>query len=127
MVFCSYSCWDSHVPIMNHREASCLERKAPTQAEMEAQSSRETSAKRSGSKQAEGEILVVVSKIKDYIREQSGMNTSAGVMEVLSDRVRELSDVAIGNAKEDGRQTVMGRDVARPKVAAAGLIRRRPG
>ena len=56
------------------------------------------------------EVLVVASKLKNYIRAQSGMNTSGTVMEVLSDRVRELCDRAIGNAKAAGRKTVMDRD-----------------
>lgn len=33
LVFCSVSCWDAHVPMMNHREAWAEERTAPSQAE----------------------------------------------------------------------------------------------
>lgn len=63
--------------------------------------------------QEEGtEVLVVASKLKNYIRNKSGMNTSAAVMEALSKRVRELCDNAIENAKRDGRKTVMDRDFA---------------
>lgn len=63
--------------------------------------------------QEEGtEVLVVASKLKNYIRNKSGMNTSAAVMEALSRRVRELCDHAIENAKRDGRKTVMDRDFA---------------
>jgi len=58
-----------------------------------------------------GEVLVVASKLKKYIKEQSGMNTSASVMEELSARVKVLCDQAIENAKEDGRKTVKDRDV----------------
>ena len=57
-----------------------------------------------------GEVLVVASKIKNYIRAASGMNTSAAVMETLSNKVRELCLAAIENAKRDGRKTVMDRD-----------------
>lgn len=57
-----------------------------------------------------GEVLVVASKLKNYIRAKSGMNTSAAVMEALSKRVRELCDQAIESAKRDGRKTVMDRD-----------------
>lgn len=57
-----------------------------------------------------GEVIVVASKLKAYIREKSGMNTSAAVMQRLSDRVRQLCDRAIENAKNDGRKTVMDRD-----------------
>jgi histone H3/H4 len=56
------------------------------------------------------EALVVASKLKNYIREQSGMNTSAAVIDKLSDLVRELCNKAIENAKSDGRKTVMDRD-----------------
>ena len=61
---------------------------------------------------AEGETLVVASKLKNYIREKSGFNTSAAVMPALSARIRELCDQAIQRAKNDGRKTVMDRDFA---------------
>ena len=60
----------------------------------------------------EKEILVVASKLKNYIRNKSGMNTSAAVVDVLSDKIRELCDQAIEAAKQDGRKTVMDRDFA---------------
>lgn len=59
---------------------------------------------------AGGEILVVASKLKGYIRDKSGMNTSAAVMPALSGKIRALCDQAIENAKKDGRKTVMDRD-----------------
>ena len=43
---------------------------------------------------AGGEVLVVASKIKNYIRGQSQMTTSAAVMSVLSNKVRQLCDKA---------------------------------
>lgn len=64
------------------------------------------------------EVLVVTSKLKKYIKERSGMNTSASVMEELSARVRVLCDQAIENAKSDGRKTVKDRDVP-SEVSAA--------
>jgi histone H3/H4 len=57
------------------------------------------------------EILIVISKLKNYIRSKSDMNTAGSVAEVLSDRIRVLCDRAIQNAKEDGRKTVMDRDL----------------
>jgi histone H3/H4 len=60
--------------------------------------------------QSSGDVLIVASKLKNYIRAQSGMNTSGGVAQVLSDRVRRLCDEAIENAKREGRKTVMDRD-----------------
>jgi len=59
---------------------------------------------------SEKEILVVASKLKNYIRSTSGMNTSANVMAVLSDKVRELCDQAIDNARNDKRKTIKDRD-----------------
>ncbi|HHH36287.1 MAG TPA: hypothetical protein ENK48_05595 [Gammaproteobacteria bacterium] len=58
----------------------------------------------------EKEILVVASKVKNYIRSKAGMNTSASVMEALSERVRQLCDQAIENARNDKRKTVKDRD-----------------
>ena len=57
------------------------------------------------------EILVVASKVKNYIRSASGMNTSASVLETLSEKVRALCDQAIENARRDGRKTVKDRDI----------------
>ena len=56
------------------------------------------------------EILIVASKLKKYIREHSGMNTSANVMPALSEQVRSLCHQAIEKAKTEGRKTVMERD-----------------
>jgi hypothetical protein len=60
---------------------------------------------------AADEILIVVSKLKKYIRARSGMNTSDGVMPVLSEHLRKLCDAAIRHATEEGRKTVLDRDV----------------
>jgi histone H3/H4 len=56
--------------------------------------------------------LVVVSKLKKYIRAKSGMNTSDNVTNVLSDHLRELCVQAIRHAAESERRTVMDRDFA---------------
>ena len=56
------------------------------------------------------EVLVVVSKLKNYIRATSGMNTSGGVAATLSTLVKALCKQAVENAKKDGRKTVMERD-----------------
>ena len=58
------------------------------------------------------EVLVVISKVKNYIRAQSQMNTAGSVAEALSDQVRRLCDQAIENARKDGRKTVMDRDLS---------------
>jgi len=134
LVFCTTSCWDVHLPLMNHREAWAEERRAPTreawlreQAE-EAVSARPVAAApaptpaarepqrriapetRPPAAPASREVLVVVSKLKSYVRERSGMSTSDAVMELLSDRLRALCNDAIRSAQRDGRRTVMERD-----------------
>jgi hypothetical protein len=57
------------------------------------------------------DVLIVVSKLKAYVRARSGMNTSDAVMEILSDRVRELCDAAIRHAATEGRKTILPRDL----------------
>lgn len=56
------------------------------------------------------DVLVVVSKLKQYIRARSGMNTSDGVTGILSDHIRRLCDHAIRSAGQDARKTVLDRD-----------------
>jgi histone H3/H4 len=68
----------------------------------------------------EAEILIVVSKMKKYIKDKSGMNTSDAVAQVLSDRVRALCDAAIATSQADGRKTVLDRDV--PPVSAPASV-----
>ena len=59
----------------------------------------------------EKEVLVIASKVKAYIKKISGFNTSAAVIEVLSDRVRDICDKAVENAKADKRKTIKDRDI----------------
>jgi hypothetical protein len=65
--------------------------------------------------EVEREILIVVSKLKKYIRDRSGFNTSDAVVDVLSDHVRAICDQAIRTAATDGRKTVLDRDVPKPR------------
>jgi hypothetical protein len=60
--------------------------------------------------EAPREVLVVVSKLKSYVRAATGMNTSDGVIDVLSDHLRRLADAAARVAAGDGRKTIMDRD-----------------
>jgi hypothetical protein len=127
--FCSVSCWDAHVPVLRHRDAWADEQQAPTaaawaerqreQAERAAAPSPEprprtvvspaAAAARSG-EPVPHDVLVVVSKLKLYIRVRSGMSCSDGVTDVLSDRLRALCDQAIDQARARGRKTVLDRD-----------------
>ncbi|MBW2272341.1 MAG: hypothetical protein JRG96_03655 [Deltaproteobacteria bacterium] len=56
------------------------------------------------------EVLVVASKVKNYIKDKGDMKTSASVLTALSDRIRSMCDEAVENARSDGRKTVLDRD-----------------
>ncbi|MFP8878963.1 MAG: hypothetical protein VCE43_05550, partial [Myxococcota bacterium] len=57
------------------------------------------------------EILIVASRLKDYIRMKSGFKTSDRILAPLSDIVRRACDDAIRNAERAERMTVLDRDV----------------
>ena len=59
---------------------------------------------------SDNEVLVVASKVKNYIKDKGDMKTSASVLEVLSDRLRSMCDQAVETARNDGRKTVLDRD-----------------
>ncbi len=59
---------------------------------------------------SDNEVLVVASKVKNYIKEKGEMKTSASVLEVLSNRIRSMCDQAVETARNDGRKTVLDRD-----------------
>jgi hypothetical protein len=61
------------------------------------------------------DVLIVVSKLKKYIKDRSGFNTSDGVMDLLSEHVRAVCDEAIRAAARDERKTVLDRDIPRPR------------
>jgi hypothetical protein len=120
LVFCKVSCFDAHVPMLNHKNAGAYEKRAPTLAQWQKEqtppsarpkeASPQLAAKPSHTGTVPREILVVVSKTKDYVRTKTGLNTSDGVMELLSDRLRGILDEASKRAVQDGRKTLMERD-----------------
>lgn len=129
LAFCSVECWDSHVPLLRHRDSWSLEKIAPTRDEWQreqadeqlAQERREARAAAPpaaapaslpprGSSDVPIDVLVVTSKLKAYVRARSGMNTSDAVVDVLSDKLRELCDGAIEKAAQAGRKTILDRD-----------------
>lgn len=151
LVFCSPTCWDSHLSVVRHRDAWAEEAIAPTKdawqrelAEQQATASAPppaaaasppptaaspvrrvvgdasptTAARLEGvqlSEVTDKDILIVVSKMKKYIRDRSGMNCSDAVAEVLSEHVRMLCDESIRAAARDERKTVLDRDVPRAR------------
>lgn len=60
------------------------------------------------------DVLIVASKLKQYIKARSGMNTSDATLKVLSEHVRALCDGAIRSAAGNERKTVMDRDFSKP-------------
>jgi hypothetical protein len=60
------------------------------------------------------DVLIVVSKVKKYIKDRSGMNTSDQIFDLLSDHVRAICDEAIRCAARNDRKTVLERDMPRP-------------
>jgi histone H3/H4 len=129
--FCTLQCWDAHLPEARHRDAWAEPMKAPTreaflrdQQEEEQREQRASARESSMSEEAEKrrrvvgtpaedlpkDVLVVVSKLKAYIKARSGMNTSDSVTDVLSNQIRNLCDAAIEVAAADGRKTVLDRD-----------------
>jgi hypothetical protein len=114
LAFCSVPCWDGHVPVVRHRDAWSIEKVAPTREVWEREQSGqnlEASEPDMDEKNLDKEILVVVSKLKGYIKAKSGgMSTSADVMDSLSDKLRRACEEAIQSARQDGRKTVMARD-----------------
>jgi hypothetical protein len=123
LAFCSVSCWEVHLPGANHREAWALERTAPLSPGEDgtAPAAAESSGPRRrlvrGPTPAPTkagpplEVLVVASRLKDYVRAAAGYNTSDGVLEPLSDIIRAACDEAIRNARSEGRRTLLERDV----------------
>lgn len=56
-------------------------------------------------------VLVVTSKVKKFIKDESGCNTSAETVDILSKAVEQLCKKGVESAKSDGRKTVMARDI----------------
>ena len=135
--FCSVECWEEHLPMMRHREAGAVEEQAPSKAEWERQRAEEDGGSSPPDKppprraepaasvavrrrvvgikeppvpEGAREVLVIASRLKNYIKEVHGMSTSDGVMEPLSAEVRRIANRAARNAAEDGRKTVLERD-----------------
>jgi hypothetical protein len=131
--FCTLACWDAHLPEARHRDAWAEPMKAPTreaflreQREDEQREQRASARESTMSEEAEKrrriigagaaaedlpkDVLVVVSKLKAYVKARSGMNTSDSVTDVLSNQIRKLCDAAIEVAQADGRKTVLDRD-----------------
>ncbi len=124
-VFCTVSCWEVHLPGAKHRDAGAVEKRSPMTADASdagaagprriivgspASVSGSSPAKMANKSSMSDEVIVVVSKMKQYIRDISDMNTAEDVNKILSDKIRNECEKAIESARADGRKTVMARD-----------------
>jgi hypothetical protein len=143
LVFCTVSCWDSHVAVLRHRDAWAVEARAPSKDAWERELAEHppdpepvrvapavpvvrrvvgeapsapiaTSSAVHLQEVVDRDVLIVVSKLKKYIKDRSGMNCGDAVMDVLSEHVRAICDESIRTAARDERKTVLERDVPRP-------------
>lgn len=120
LVFCSVDCWNLHNPVMNHKSSWAEENRSPKKEEVANQTESASTPRRiivqskataaSSEEFDSNEILIVASKLKQYIKDKYDMNTAANVMDALSREVRRLTDQAAQKARSDGRKTVMDRD-----------------
>ena len=115
LAFCTVSCWDAHLPVARHREAWAEERTAPARSEAIESGKQRRLVRPGGSAPpaAPGadDVLIVASRLKDYVRAKSGYNTSDRVLAPLSAIVRRIVDEAIRSAQREGRRTVLDRDI----------------
>ena len=98
---------------MGHKNAYAEEVMSPASEESSSPTRRRivsSSLSSSSKSSVEKDILIVASKLKKYIKDRHDMNTSANVMDKLSDLVRDLCDDAVIRARQEGRKTLMDRD-----------------
>lgn len=72
------------------------------------------------------ESLIVISKVKKFIKEKADMNTSAGFFEPLNNDIMKACRDAIAHTQKLGRKTVMGKDfnlyIENPNVEEALVV-----
>jgi histone H3/H4 len=56
-------------------------------------------------------MLIVTSRVKQLVRKINDFNTSAEVPDALTEHVEKIVKTATHYAEQDGRKTVMGRDI----------------
>jgi histone H3/H4 len=120
LVFCGMDCWDAHVPLAGHRDAHAEELTAPATADSAAPKREAEPKPKPGKRRIAPvkrrdpslpkDVLVVAKALKEYIRAAGDLRTSDAVIELLSDKLRDMCDRAIDRAKDDGRKTVLDRD-----------------
>ncbi len=110
-VFCSIACWEVHLPAAKHRSAGAVEKWAPKTFESKKFiAASAVTAIVTQAVSTSNEVLVVVSKMKQYIKDKGDFNTSEDVNQILSNMIRIACDRAIDKARSQGRKTVMAKD-----------------
>ena len=115
-VFCSVSCFEVHLPAARHKDAAAIEhispRNEPSRKIIPAAHSTVASSTSFGGPKTPipRDVLIIASRLKEYILARGEMNTSGQVMEVLSEHIRRVCDKAIDQARHEGRKTVLDRD-----------------
>ncbi len=113
-VFCSVDCWSVHDSVMGHKSAYAEEERAPQNTQQDSDRPRRrmvvSSSKKSQDSDLPIDTLIVISKLKAYVKAKSGMNTSGDVADELSKFVRVIVNEALQNAQGEGRKTLMARD-----------------
>ncbi|MEO8549119.1 MAG: hypothetical protein ABI678_04080 [Kofleriaceae bacterium] len=139
LVFCTVSCWDSHVADARHRESWAVEARAPSKATWEADHashpapppkpvvpaapvvrrivgdspSAPVAAPSSVATNSPG-ALHLQEVVDNDILIVVGMSCADAVTDVLSEHVRAICDESIRAAGRAERKTVLERDVPRP-------------
>ena len=122
--FCSLECWDAHLGFVKHRSCFAEEAIAPRGDDFltkessdentmieERPSRRIICSHQPTSVQHNVDTLVVVSKVKQFIKDESELNTSQCAIDALTQKVVQACLDGIVRAKEAGRKTLMGRDI----------------
>jgi hypothetical protein len=114
LVFCSVGCWDAHNPGMSHRSGTwAVEAFAPKSDAPAGEAERRVVRPGGVAPPAPEEVLIIASRLKEFVQAEAQFNTSADVMEALSTIVRDATRDAIARARTEGRRTVMARDYRR--------------
>ncbi len=128
LFFCTVACWDAHRPEARHRESWAIEKRSPNKSAWEREEALSASPSTSASTGAAPkrravvgaspgdealprDVLIVVSKLKKYVKAKGEMKTSETAIPVLSQEIRRICDRAIRIAGQNGRKTIMDRDV----------------
>jgi hypothetical protein len=134
LFFCSVACFEAHLPEARHRDAWAEPQRSPSEAAALAEADEADDdepaaapaqrrvvsaagaakpAEAAPGEASEADVLIVVSKLKKYVKDRSGMNTSDAVVAVLS----------IRQAGQDGRRTVLDRDFTKVLEQLGGASR----